>query len=117
MKNNLRLKILQFSTYFTVCLWTTAGLITIGSIYLSRTGFVVNLIAGTIFILSGLYFHFKEKNLSQLLKKTCKGEQNKLHKKVILGEIIFIMVVLLLGITILSAVTSRVFREGFAVFD
>ena len=64
----------------------------------------------------GVYFYFKEKALSELLAKTCKEQQDKLHRKVILREIIFIIVALLIGITILSAVSSRVFEEGFAVF-
>ena len=116
MKNNLRLKILHFATYLTILLWITTGLITIGSIYLSRIGFVTNIIVGILFILLGVYFYFKEKALSELLGKTYKKEQDKLHNKVILGEIIFIMVALLVGGTILSAVISRVFWEGYAVF-
>ncbi len=116
MKNNLQLKLLQFATYLTIFLWITSGLIIIGSIYLSRIGFVINLLVGTLFILLGLYFYFKEKFLSEFLKKTCESELGKLYKKVILGEVIFIMVTLLVGVIILSAVSSRVFGEGFAVF-
>ena len=116
MKNILQLRLLQFATYFTTFLWITSGLLTIGSIYLSRIGFVINLIVGTLFILLGIYFYCKEKALSELLEKTCQGKLGKLHKKVILGEVVFIMIALLVGIIILSAVSSRVFGEGFAVF-
>lgn len=116
MKNNLRLKILQFATYLTILLWITTGLIIVGSIYLSRIGFVINLVIGILFILIGMYFYLKEKAFSKLLTQICEGKQDKLHKKVILGEIIFIMMALFIGATALSAVSSRVFGQGFAVF-
>lgn len=114
--NILRLKILRIITYLATLIWVVTGLVTIGSIYLSRIGFVINLLVGKSFILLGTYFYFKEKALSELLEITYQDQFSKLHNKVFLGEFFFMMFALLVGIIILSAVSSRVFKEGFAVF-
>jgi hypothetical protein len=117
MENNIRIKILQFAAYLSNLFWIMAGLSTIGSIYLSTNSFATNLIVGLIFILMGLYIYYKVKYLSEFLTKVEIGEHNRLFKKVIFGEIIFIILFLFVGIIIFSAVLSRVFGEGFPVFD
>jgi len=116
MKNNLKLKTLKLTTYLTVFVWITTGIITVGSIYLSFIGFFINLTVGILFILIGIYLGIKEKSLYELITKICNEEQSQLCQKVILGEIILIMISLLIGLGILIAVSSRVFVEGFAVF-
>ncbi|MDD2680748.1 MAG: hypothetical protein PHE20_01440 [Patescibacteria group bacterium] len=110
------MKILQFTTIFTAFLWVATGLVTVGSIYLSNIGFVINLIVGLSFILIGFYLHLKEKNIFGLLKIVPEDQSRNLYKKVIVGEIIFIAAALFFGLMAFSAVLSRVFGEGFAVF-
>ena len=116
MKNNFKFKIILLATYIASSTWIICGLITLGSIYLSRIGFTINFIVGLLFILLGVYIYSKEKALLELLVKAHEGKQSRLIKKVIIGEIIFITLALLVGIVIVSAVSSRVFGEGFAVF-
>lgn len=100
----------------SIFLWITIGLITLGSIYLSRIGYIINLIVGILFLIIAIYFYFKEKYFLEFLTKTNQVEQDLLFKKVILGEIILVMTALLVGTIALSAVSMRVFVEGFAVF-
>ena len=115
MKNNL-LKIIALATYPCTALWIVSGIITIGSIYLSSIGLAINIIVGIIFILIGVYFYLKEKSLLQLLANECVGPDSKLRTKVIAGEIIFIIMMFLVGVIILSAVLQRVFGDGVSVF-
>ncbi len=110
------MKILKNITLFTGLLWIINGFITIGSIYLSYIGIVVNCIVGMLFILIGIYFYKRGKILLELLTKTSDSLPHKLRKKVITSEIILTAGILFIGFIILCAISSRVFREGFAVF-
>ncbi|QEN04580.1 hypothetical protein EW093_07640 [Thiospirochaeta perfilievii] len=116
MKGNLKLKILKFLDLINISLWLIIGLITIGSIFLSSIGYVINLVVGSIFISIAIFFNYKRKYLFELLKKTCIDGEDILTDKVINGEIVGIISALILGIIIFTAVYSRVFIEGFPVF-
>ena len=115
MRNYFQL-LLQISTYLTTFAWILTGLIIIGSIYLSRTGIITNLVVGILFLAFGIYFFLKEKFILKFLKRRDLNTDGLL-KKVILGELIFIIIALLIGIIALSAVSLRVFIKGFSVFD
>ncbi len=116
MKNNVRLTILRYASYGASMVWIATGLIIIGSIYLSSSGFFINLIIGVLFILLGIFFYSKEKTLLQILSQNHEDIQNTLYKKSINGEIILAMLTLFLGLMLLSAASSRVFVEGYPVF-
>ena len=83
---------------------------------MSRTGIITNLVVGILFLAIGIYFFLKEKFILKFLKRRDLNTDGLL-KKVILGELIFIIIALLIGIIALSAVSLRVFVEGFSVFD
>jgi len=116
MKGNLKLKILKLLDLINISLWLIIGLITIGSIFLSSIGFVINLVVGSIFISIAIFFNYKRKYLFELLKKIYNDGVYVLTDKVINGEIVGLVTALILGILIFSAVSSRVFIEGFPVF-
>ena len=115
MKNNLKLKLLQFISYATSGVWIIAGLITIGGFFLSGIFFVINVSIGTIFVLLGIFFYLKEKTVIELFTKNCEIEDT-LYKKVINGELIFIILAFFIGLVIVILTSFRVFEESTSVF-
>lgn len=82
----------------------------------------INLLMGMIFVLISVYLHYKTKNTLSIM---CGVSLLKLHdsedlltclNKFIVTEIIFNALSLMVSMILLSAVISRIFREGESVF-
>ena len=112
------MKQLRFTIYSTVLLWLLNGTITVGgAIYLGAGISNINGVVGTLFILMGAYFYWRGKVLLELLTKIHTMSCPKLRKKFMILEIGFNMGFLFLGVVASSAIISRVFVEGYPVFD
>ena len=111
----MKIKSLQILSLITAFVWTAVGIITVGSIYLSMGGFVINVVVGSLFIFIGQFIFWKERYFVKFLREAVSNNK-KLKVTVIISELFFIGGILLVGLVAFFGVFSRVFLEGFAVF-
>ena len=108
------MKYLKFLSYLITTCWSLAGLIIMGSIFLGQSLWFINLFIGLFFIFIGFYFFKKESCFLELYKHST-IEDEMVNKNIKL-ELMLLLFFSFFGVIVLSAVYSRVFDEGFAVF-
>jgi hypothetical protein len=107
------MKKIKYISYVTALVWMMIAFITVGSIYLSATSWVINLTMSIIFALISIYVFYKERNFILLISSI----NNNTHKtRAISYELLLLIIILLVGIVALSGVYHRVFGEQFPVF-
>ena len=114
------LKLIVFH-YSTSLIWLNSGIIIAASSYLSSDGdytWFVNLIVGIPFMLVTLFFRYKWHLLIQYLtKQKTTSQEKQIKQKLIITKLIGFVFVLSVGLVCLSAVFSRLFIEGMAIFN
>ncbi len=112
------MKKIQYLSYITFSVWFLVSVVTIGSIYRSMIGWVINLVMGTAFALFAFYILFREWRLVKFLSefRNSRSDDSKSAKRVIKFEMVSLLFLLVLGLGTLYAIFERVFIEGFAVF-
>ncbi|MGQ7869713.1 hypothetical protein [Sunxiuqinia sp. sy24] len=115
------MKFYKIASYLCTFSYILLGLLTIGSIINGTIGLYINLIMGVLFTTIGYYLYAKAKSTIKLIdniKKLNNEKQVTLNSiaQFLLFEKLFIVISLLFGIILLSAVISRVFGENLPVF-
>lgn len=108
------MKSLKVLSYFILICWSLAGIITMGSIWLSKDLWFINFFVGLFFLFIGFYFLQKERYFLKLCNQPQINE--KILTKNIKLELMLVLGFSFFGVIVLSAVYSRVFNESFAVF-
>ncbi|WP_215225239.1 hypothetical protein [Echinicola shivajiensis] len=116
-----RLKLLRWTSNLTVFIWMLLGLITIGSILNGTAGIFINIIVGLIFSATGIYFllrknSFEKMATSAFLPKTENNQHQNPFSRFLALEIVLVIMTVILGTLMLSAVVSRAFFEKLPIF-
>ena len=115
------MKFYKIVSYLGVFSFILLGLLTIGSIIYSTTGWVINLIMGLFFTTIGYYLYAKAKSVIKLIFNINKmnNERHVTLKSIdrfMFFEKIFIICCLLFGALLLSLAFSRIFGENLPIF-
>lgn len=115
------LKFHRWTSNLTVFIWILLGLITIGSILNGTTGIFINIIVGLIFSVVGIYFllrknSFEEMATSAFLSKTENNQHQNPFSRFLALEIVLVIMTMIFGTLMLSAVISRAFFEKLPIF-
>ena len=93
------------------------GIVTVGSIFLSSIGWLINLVMGCIFIIIGFFFYLRGRAFNQFVATTTRDVlANLFLQRYLRLEIVLAVCVFLIGGFLLAASMYRVFGEGLAVF-
>ncbi|CAM2934093.1 hypothetical protein [Flavobacterium frigoris] len=111
----------KVASNFSVCIWTVLGLLTIGSIINGDVGLLINIFIGLIFIVLAYYLFLKKQNISVLISHAeyWNGKDlviEKTFNRFLILENVLVVMQILVGIILLSAVISRVIGEKVPVF-
>ena len=102
-----------------VSLYLISGILIIGSILNDAIGLFINLIIGIMFISAGFYLYARAENIIRLIgtiKPERADQADRVFKRFLFFEYIFIGAGNLIGMVFLYGVLHRVFAEKMPVF-
>ncbi|MFZ2487886.1 MAG: hypothetical protein WAZ19_07155 [Anaerolineae bacterium] len=113
----MSIRLYQFLALANALFWGMLGVLTIGSILLSRIGWPINLLMGNVFAAIGGFLYRRAYHWWRFYQTAPGDVQNSAHVKHFLHlDLIFLVGTGLIGGILLAAGISRVFGEGYAIF-
>jgi len=113
----MEIKLHRYSYIFSVYLWLTLGILTIGSILVSSLGWIINLGMGTGLIIIGCLMYLHGNSLHRLYA----GAMDKLQEDpnfiwFLRFDLLLVIISCIVSGAFLTGAFIRMFVEGFAVF-
>ncbi len=103
----------KWLSIFATLAWLLLAVLTAGSCLLERGTVTVNLVIGAVFLGVALFVFVRLRVMAMIVQTVSTNTAMKLLFRV---EAVSATAMLLLGLILLAAAGSRVFREGFPVF-
>lgn len=112
------IKLIQFLSSLGSLFWVLLGLLSIGGITLSTSGWLINVVMGILFIAVGCFFYARGRSFVCFYQSHIKQGllANQSLKRFIRLEIVLLLGNCFVSALLLAAGASRVFGEGFAIF-
>ena len=114
-----RMKTCKIMARVAAALYLISGILIIGSILNGASGLFINLIVGIMFISAGAYLYARAENIIRLvggLKPERADQADRVFKRFLFFEYIFIGAGNLISMVFLYGVLHRVFAEKMPVF-
>lgn len=113
----MSIRLYQFLALANALLWGALGILTIGSVWLSRIGWPINLLMGSVFAAIGGFLYLRAYHWQRFYLTAPVDVQNSPHiRRFLRLDLIFLVGMGLVGGILLTAGISRVFGEGYAIF-
>jgi len=110
-------KLHKYSSILSASLWLILGILTAGSIVISKLGWIINVGMGLLFIIIGCFMYFHGNSLHQFYGSAVeKIQYDPNFRRFLRLDLIFVLISCIFSGISLIAVITRIFFEGYAVF-